>query len=202
MERKSSDVTSRPASGAAVLRPQVTDALTRLFFEEWARHGYAGISLERVARRAGSGKAALYRRWPDKAAMASALLSEVGLTLTDVPEQDTLLADLRALLFAIRRVLRHSTIRRIVADIHAELERTPALAKVARPFQRARRARVRGLIERAIARGELSPTCDLETAADVIAAPLYWRMVVTGGRADRAHVERLAVMICAALRAC
>jgi AcrR family transcriptional regulator len=66
------------------MRADVTNALTRSFFEEWARTGYAGLSLERVARTAGVGKAALYRRWPDKVSMASDLLSHVGLTMTDV----------------------------------------------------------------------------------------------------------------------
>lgn len=205
MERKSSDDFNSPVrrlTGAAVRRPKVTDALTRVFFEEWSRHGYSGLSLERVARRAGTGKAALYRRWPDKATMASDLLSGIGLLLTDVSEQSSLTDDLRVLLFAIRRVLRHPQIRRIIADLHSEIGRNPALDRAIRPFQRARRARINGLIDRAIARGEMSPSCDRETAADLVAAPLYWRMVVTGGRADRAHIERLAVSLTVALRAC
>jgi AcrR family transcriptional regulator len=206
MERKSSDAEQasirRRASGAAVQRTYVTDALARVFFDEWARHGYAGLSLERVARRAGSGKAALYRRWPNKEAMASDLLLRVGLTLTDVPEQESLQADLRALLFAIRRVLRHPRIRPILADLHAEMERTPSLAQAIRPFQRARRARIDTLIDRAITRGEVPPGTDRELAADLIASPLYWRMVVIGGRADCAYIERLTQGLTAALRAC
>ncbi|WP_181700871.1 TetR/AcrR family transcriptional regulator [Chthonobacter albigriseus] len=205
MERKGSDDFDMPArrpTGAAIRRPEVTDALTRVFFEEWARHGYAGLSLERVARRAGTGKAALYRRWPDKATMASELLSKVGLLLTDVPAQSSLTDDLRVLLFAIRRVLRHPRIRRIVADLHSEIGRNPALEEAIRPFQRDRRARINGMIDRAVARGDMSVSCDRETAADLIAAPLYWRMVVTGGRVDRAHIERLAASLAAALRSC
>lgn len=183
------------------MRADVTDALTRVFFDEWARVGYAGLSLERVAKVAGVGKAALYRRWPDKPAMASDLLSRFGLSITDVGERESLEEDLRAALFAIRRVLRHPKVRRIVTDLHAEIERTPALERAIRPFQRARRARIDALIDRAIARGELAPSVDREMAADLIAAPLYWRLAVLGGRSDRAHIERLARMIDAALRA-
>jgi len=205
MERKSSDDLNAPVrrlTGAAIRRPKVTDALTRVFFEEWARHGYAGLSLERVARRAGTGKAALYRRWPDKATMASDLLSGVGLIITDVPEQSSLTDDLRVLLFAIRRVLRHPQIRRIVADLHSEIGRNQALADAIRPFQRERRARINGLLNRAMTRGEMRESCDREAAADIIAAPLYWRMVIIGGRADRSHIERLAISIANALRTC
>jgi AcrR family transcriptional regulator len=183
------------------MRADVTEALTRAFFEEWARTGYSGLSLERVARSAGVGKAALYRRWPDKPMMAADLLSRVGLTLTDVGDHGALEADLYALLLALRRVLRHPLIRRIVTDLHAEIARTPALEKAIRPFQRARRERINGLLDRAIARGELSSSVDRDTAADLIGAPLYWRLAITGGQADRDHLARLARMLACALRA-
>lgn len=182
------------------MRAEVTEALTRAFFHEWSRVGYSGLSLERVARSAGVGKAALYRRWPEKAVMASDLLSRVGLTITDVGEQGSLENDLKAVLFAIRRVLRHPLVKRIVTDLHAEIERTPALERAIRPFQRARRERIDAMIHRAIERGEISPLVDRETAADLVAAPLYWRLAVLGGRSDRKHVERLARMLAAALR--
>ena len=204
MERNRSDEnekTMRVASGAAVMRGDVTEALTGMFFEEWARTGYAGLSLENVARKAGVGKAALYRRWPEKSAMASDLLSRVGLTMTDVAEKGSLEADLEAVLFAIRRVLRHPKMRRIITDLHGEIERTPSLAKAIRPFQRARRERIDGLIDRAIERGELFPSVDREMAADLIAAPIYWRMAVLGGRTDQDYIKRLARTTAVALRA-
>lgn len=191
----------RSLNGAAIMRADVTEALTRAFFREWARAGYSGLSLERVARSAGVGKAALYRRWPEKPVMASDLLSRVGLTITDIGEQGSLEGDLKALLFAIRRALRHPLVKRIITDLHAEIERTPALERAIRPFQRARRERINGLLERAIKRGEVSPSLDRETAADLIAAPLYWRLAVLGGRSDRNHVARLARMLASALRA-
>jgi pimeloyl-ACP methyl ester carboxylesterase len=129
------------------------------------------------------------------------LLSRAGLTLTDVGDQGSLEADLKALLYALRRVLRHPLIRRIITDLHAEIGRTPSLEAAIRPFQRARRERINGLLDRAIARGELSPSVDRETAADFVAAPLYWRLAVVGGQADKHHIARLAHMLASALRA-
>lgn len=181
------------------MRADVTDALTRAFFQEWARAGYSGLSLERVARSAGVGKAALYRRWPEKAVMASDLLSRVGLTITDVGERGSLEEDLEAVLLALRRVLRHPLVRRIVTDLHAEVERTPSLEQAIRPFQQARRERINALLDRAIARGEVLASLDRETATDLIAAPIYWRMAVLGKRSDRDHISRLARMLAAAL---
>jgi AcrR family transcriptional regulator len=172
----------------------------RTFFEEWAETGYGGISLERVAKRAGVGKAALYRRWSSKLEMASDLLTHVGLRITETGDLGSLEADLEAVLFAIRRVLRHRTIRRILADLHAQIGREPALAEAIRPLQQARRERAHALVERAVARGELEDSVDRETIADLVAAPLYWRLVVVGGRSDREHIRRLARMSAAAAR--
>ena len=202
MERnRSDDLSVRRLSGAAVQRTSVTDALVRTFFDEWAEAGYAGISLERVAKRAGVGKAALYRRWSSKLEMASDLLARVGLSLTETGDMGSLEADIEAVLLAIRRVLRHRTIRRILADLHAEIGREPELADAIRPMQQTRRARAHALVDRAIARGELQGSVDRETIADLLAAPLYWRLVVVGGRSDREHVRRLARMSAAAARA-
>ncbi len=204
MERTRSvkaNVPIRNASGAAVRRVEITDALTRAFFGEWARVGYSAVSLERVAKEAGVGKAALYRRWSDKKDMACDLLAQVGLTLTVGEDQETLEADLLALLFALRRILRHPTIRRVVSDLQAEIERTPVLGQVLRPYQRAQLAGVDMLIDRAIARGELTPAVDRETAADLIFAPLHWRVAVVLGQSDRAYIARLSRMIAAAIKA-
>ncbi|WP_420608163.1 TetR-like C-terminal domain-containing protein [Novosphingopyxis sp.] len=133
--------------------------------------------------------------------MASDLLSQVGLTITEVGDQGSLEGDIEAVLLALRRVLRHPLVKRILTDLHSEIERTPALQQAIRPFQRARRERIDGLLDRAVERGEISSSVDRETAADLIASPLYWRLAVLGKRSDRHHIARLAGMLAAAFRA-
>jgi AcrR family transcriptional regulator len=202
VERNRSDeniFASRRPTGAAVMQSDVTDALTRAFFEEWARVGYATLSLERVAKNAGAGKAALYRRWSSKLVMATALLSKLGLTLFELPDTGSLEADLLAFLLSLRRVLRHRIIQRVTLDLLAEIGREPALEAAIRPFQEARRKRVKTLIDRAIARGEVPAAIDRETAADFMVSALYWRLVVTGGRSNRKHLETLARMTATAM---
>ena len=46
-----------------------------------------------------------------------------------------------------------------------------------------------------------SDAASSDAAADLIVAPLYWRLVVTGGRADDAWLDGLAATIAAALGA-
>src|SRR3954447_19057207 len=94
---------TRPVTGGAVLRKQVTDAITEAAFAEVAETGYARTSMDAVARRAGVGKAALYRRWPSKQAMLAELIrGKVAAALPPVPDTGALRTDLRELFATFR----------------------------------------------------------------------------------------------------
>ncbi|MBA4010808.1 MAG: TetR family transcriptional regulator [Phenylobacterium sp.] len=204
MERNRSVATDARLSGAAVKRPQITDALARVFFEEWARVGYSALSLDAVARKAGVGKAALYRRWRSKADMAQDLVSQLTATVPariESGDRGSLEADLYAMGLAGRRLMRHPMVRRIMADLYASMEREPALAAALRPSEAASAKKVATLVERAVARGELSADIDRALATDFLIGPLYWRLVVLGERCTREQLKALARMTAAAFRA-
>ena len=189
-------------NGAAVKRPQITDALARTFFEEWARVGYSALSLDAVARKAGVGKAALYRRWRSKADMAADLvrqLSAAAVAMSDPGDQGSLEADLYVALLAVRRILRHPLVRRILPDLYTAIPREPALAEAMRPGEMAREKKVKTLIDRAIARGELPAGVDRRAASDLLIGPLYWSQVVMGERIARQRLKTLARMTAAAI---
>ena len=203
-ERNRSDEEKPRLSGAAVRRPEVTHALARTFFEEWARLGYSALSLDTVARKAGVGKAALYRRWRSKADMASDLVAQLTKTVPSRLESGdcgSLEADLYAMGVAGRRLLRHPLVRRVMPDLYAAIEREPALAAALRPSEAASARKVASLIERAVARGELRPDLNRHLAADFVIGPLYWRIVVLGRRCSREQLRTMAAMTAAALKA-
>lgn len=190
----------RVPTGAAIMQPAVTDALTRALFEEWAEFGYVGISLERVAKRAGVGKAALYRRWPSKLVMVADRLEVVGIDLAPLIDTGTLAGDIRAMLLQVRRVLRHRLVRRILPDLHAEMQRNPVLAENVRGrLQIERRRRAATVLERAIARGEVSTSTDTKLFSDAVGGLLYWRVIITRETTDRAYIDALVRFIMAGL---
>jgi AcrR family transcriptional regulator len=191
--------TKRLPSGAAVMQASVTNALTRSLFIEWAIHGYAALSLERVAKRARVGKAALYRRWPSKAVMVADCMSRVGLKITAVPNTGSLHGDVRATLLSLRRLLMRSITRRVLLDLHAEMGRSTELEALIRPFQDARRYQVDAMLDRAMERGEVPTTLDRTLAADFLGAAIYWRVAILDGKADSLVIERLTAMLCNAL---
>lgn len=201
MERKSidRDIPRKP-SGAAVIRTDLTDALFRALFEEWAQTGYAAISLERVAARAGAGKAAIYRRWPAKREFASAAIERAAPGLGGFGDHGSLEADILGYLTMARRVLRHPLVRRILPDLHAERMRSGDLAPLLDRVASARRDSGQAMLDRAIARGELRPGIDREFAFDLIPSPLYWRMIVRCRPIGREDLRRQSAVIAGALR--
>lgn len=202
MERKRIDEKSkRRPSGAAVLRDEVTDLLLRAFLEEWAVHGYAALSLERVAVRAGAGKAAIYRRWPSKVAIAAEAVQKFGMVLTDVADYGTLRNDLQAYLLMLRRALRHRLVRKILPDLYAEASRGSELLPLLKDLSASRRRSAVSLIERAIDRGELPVGIDRDLAMDMIPATLYWGMIVTRRRITQVQIRRQVDALVAGLQA-
>ncbi|ESR25833.1 TetR-like C-terminal domain-containing protein [Lutibaculum baratangense] len=203
MERKRIDggETRRP-TGAAVIRPELTIALFRAFFEEWAETGYAAVSLERVAARAGAGKAAIYRRWPSKLEFACEAIRSVEVMRLGCTDQGSLQADINEYLRATRAVLRHPLVRRIIPDLVAERLRSHELAALLQGIAEARRQFGHRLLDRAIARNELRADLDRELALDLLFAPLYARMIVRGKYFTNADLDRLGIALHAAVMAC
>lgn len=203
MERKSVDQKKkRKPSGAAVIRPELTTALFRALFEEWAQSGYAAVSLERVAARAGAGKAAIYRRWPSKLEFVCEAIQSVGITLSDFDDHGSLGADIRAYLRTTRVAFRHPLIRRIIPDVVAERIRTPEVSEMLDSVTAARRQLGHRMLDRAIARNELQPSLDRELALDLLMSGLYMRMIVHSKNTTLAEIDRLAIAIEAAIKAC
>jgi AcrR family transcriptional regulator len=193
-------MTRRTPTGAAVLQQTVTEAITEAVLDELAEHGYARLSMEAVAKRAGVGKSALYRRWSSKQEMAISVISEFSMELITVPDTGSLRGDLRAGLDTVARWLTHPRFARILPDLVAEMARTPELGEVVEVMAGApKRERTVVMLHRAIERGELPPDTDLEIALDLIAAPVYWRLVVRAVEAEPDYLDKLAGMLFHAL---
>lgn len=192
----------RPAAGAALPREAVTVAIREAVLIELAEHGYGRMSVEAVARRAGVGKAAIYRRWPAKLDLVVAAVSEAAVRPGDIADTGSLRGDVLAFLRAGRALLEHPLGRRIVPDLIAEAARSPALAELMEHAIGGPRRELAGaIVERATARGEVRAGLDHELALDIFPAALYWRLSVRRGTASDADLEPMADAVVAALRA-
>jgi AcrR family transcriptional regulator len=185
-----------------VLQDRVTAAIATAFFEELAEVGYGQMSVDAIIRRAGVGKAALYRRWPNKNAMAVALISKVTAQEHPAPNTGTLRGDLLALAIQMSAAVRHPLASRVIPALAAEAGHNQELESVLRDtVETPRRANVAEVLGRATARGELPQDCDVDLALELIAGPLYWRILVRRRDYSAQMQERLADGLVAALSA-
>ncbi|WP_181804356.1 TetR/AcrR family transcriptional regulator [Streptomyces shenzhenensis] len=169
----------RAPAGAAVLREDVTEAIRAAVFEELAAVGYARMSIEGIARRAGVGKTAVYRRWRSKLHLVLDVVSALAVMGLPVPDTGSLEGDLRLLYEVTSRALRHPVASQIIPDLQAEAARNPDIAEAMQKTLREGQEGVASkIIEAAQRRGELAEGLDEDLAMDLISGPLYWRSVV------------------------
>ncbi len=182
----------RQPAGAAVLRPEKTEAIIAAFFAELGESGYAGLTMDRVAERAGVGKAALYRRWPSKKEMLIDLVGQFATQAVLPPDTGTLRGDIMAIAEDAIAVLANPLVRSVIQSLVAEARRTPDLAAIlTERFVDPRREAGAQMLRRAIDRGEVRPDSDLELAQDIIGGPLYLRGVILGESFPPGYAQRL-----------
>ncbi|MFI7602696.1 TetR/AcrR family transcriptional regulator [Actinoplanes sp. NPDC049681] len=191
----------RAPAGAAVLRGDITAAIRNAVMHELAEVGYGRLSIEAVARRAGVGKTAVYRRWSNKLEMVLEIVSGVAERSVPMPDTGSFATDLQLLMFIVSKALQHRIASQIIPDLMAEAARTP---KIAETLQRALRTHQLAVGEKivgqAVERGELPAGTDPELAVDLMLGPLYWRLAVARTPIDDDYLEKLVATVTTALR--
>ena len=112
-------------------------AILRAAWEELAAVGYANLTMEGVAARAGTSKAVLYRRWPNRAELViAAMRQEAPMLSGEVPDTGTLRGDVLALLRRMSHRLGEvgpEVIHGLLTDLFRDAERLSYLqSQVAR----------------------------------------------------------------------
>ncbi|MGI5455314.1 TetR/AcrR family transcriptional regulator [Streptomyces sp. CA-249302] len=193
----------RTPAGAAVLREDVTEAIRAAVFEELAAVGYARMSIEGIARRAGVGKTAVYRRWKSKLHLVLDVVSAIAVMGLPTPDTGSLEGDLRMLYEVTSRALRHPVASQIIPDLQAEAARNPEIAEA---MQKTLREGQEGvalkILVAAEQRGEIRAGFDDEIALDLISGPLYWRsVVIRSPKLPKGYLEVLTRATAEALKA-
>ena len=193
----------RSPAGAAVLREDVTEAIRAAVFEELAAVGYARMSIEGIARRAGVGKTAVYRRWRSKLHLVLDVVSAVAVMGLPAPDTGSLEGDLRLLYEVTSRALRHPVASQVIPDLQAEAARNPEIAEaLQKALEQGQEGVASGIVKAAEQRGELRAGIDDALALDIISGPLYWRSVVARSpKLPKGYLDALARATTEALKA-
>jgi AcrR family transcriptional regulator len=169
---------------ARPLDPEIDEALGSATLALLSERGFAGTSVEAIAAQAGVGKPAIYRRYPDKAALVAAVIAAQLPELT-VPD----LGDTRAELWqAVERGFPAdgAAYLGLIGGLMAEQKRHPELIEAFRRSVLLRRRAVGlALVERGQQRGDIRADIAPEAAIDLFAGPFLARVFAgldTGAR--------------------
>jgi AcrR family transcriptional regulator len=170
----------------------IIDAALSLFAES----GPEGLCIERVAARAGVGKATIYRRWPGKEDL---LLDAIAALKAPLPEPAgrSVREDLAALLGVLCQESADPRRAREFALLLGEGSKYPRLMeRYVETVLEPRREVVRAVLRRGMATGELRPDIDVEAAlfmlvGAVVARRGHEQQEIPAGYAERVVDELL-----------
>ena len=185
--------TGRPRSEEA--HRAILDATLELLAEV----GFSALTVEGVASRAGVGKATIYRRWSSKLP----LVVEAFGALPAMEDFDTgdLAEDLKKMLQAYIQAFNATALAAVLPSLAGERTHNPELAKLFEPVSRARRGALLRAFERAVARGEIPKSTDLELAGDLVVGPIAVSLFFKGGRLSTRKVGPMVDLALAGIRA-
>jgi AcrR family transcriptional regulator len=167
----------RPRRRGAALEQAILRAAT----EELTESGYAGLTMERVAERAGTNKNAIYRRWPNRAALGLAAYRELIGADREPPDTGVLRSDVLELLRGANRHLSAPATGRTLRSLLGAAADDPELAAQLRDSAiDAGSSRWLTVLGRAVARGEV-PAEALHPRVATVAIVLLRNEYVTRG---------------------
>lgn len=156
--------------------PHVDAAIRQATLDLLVEEGFARMSMEGVATRAGVGKAAIYRRWDNKTALVVEAITELVQPHLDWPQTDDIRADLEVIFRKSMDKMRGLE-GGLMAAVVSELVRNPELAATVRgQFIACRKEDLLERIRQAIDEGKL-PEGDAELLAEVGFAVIHHRVL-------------------------
>lgn len=158
--------------------PRETELLAATL-ELLRRHGYDRLTVEAVATHARASKATMYRRWPSKADLVLAAVTEGTRTSVLSPGTGSLREDLLEFGCAVsRQCCEHADTMRAVLN---EMSHDPALsAAMQGEFVHQRRQALGAVFAAAVERGEITAGAVNQDIHDLLPGYLVFRSVVSG----------------------
>jgi AcrR family transcriptional regulator len=163
--------------------------------------GYAGLSVDAIAQRAGTSKPAIYRRWPSKAHLVHEAVFPLS-DATELPNTGSLAGDVREMMRRTVLVLTTPAARAalpgLVGEMAADLTLHAAL------LERFSGILATGMTERlnkAMARNEVRPDVTAAEVTEALGGITFLALLTRGAELDDTWVERTATLILRGIRA-
>ena len=156
------------------MRSSVLQSAFQLVMEK----GIDALTIAEVAARAGVHETSIYRRWGTKHALARDACVQYGEVALAIPDTGSLRSDLVALLERLVAILRSPQGRAVLA---LSLSQHPHVIAARQGFWQRRFSSIRTVFDKAVSRGEFPRHADPMAVLEALIAPLYFRVLITGG---------------------
>jgi AcrR family transcriptional regulator len=185
---------ARPGGRSARVRAAVLAAA----LEELAAVGYADLTIEAVAERAGVHRTTVYRRWPDKRSLVLGALLDYAADQLTLPDTADLRRDLLLLGRAIDSDLGRPQAHALLCTMVADRPGSSELSDVRTQFWADRWRQAQAIPRRAIERGELPAGTDPAAVIDMLVGPIHLRRFIQGQPMTATEIDDLATRVVAA----
>lgn len=187
MSAKINAVRGRPRSEAS--RLSILETAERLFGE----NGYAGTSLEAIAKGAGVGKQTIYRWWPTKSHLASDIYERLAPKDEIAPDTGALKSDISTMLRILFRAYAAGPAAALLSGLIVEAQGSGVAANNFRAgFFASRRSLTVALFNRARDRGEIPPNAEIDFLSDLLIGAIWLRLLSGHAPLDDGFAEKLA----------
>lgn len=181
--------------------PKVRAAVLAATLAELSEQGYANLSVDNVARRAGVHKTTVYRRWKDRESLVVDAVVDHVVAEVPVPDTGSIDSDLRQWARSLVKWLTSPTGSAVFAASMSDAAHLPEIARAKRRFYEDRFGRAGAVVSRAVARGELPADVDPAELIKTLIAPIYLRLLVTAEPIDQTTADHAAQVALVAARA-
>jgi AcrR family transcriptional regulator len=153
--------------------------------------GFGGVTIEGIAARAGVAKQTIYRWWPSKIDILLDTLIEDASRQLAIPDTGSATTDTRRYLRTLARFLTDDPAGKVLLALIGEAQHDLQTADTfhQRYLDPQRRAE-REMLERGVARGELSDELDIDGALDALCGPIVYR-ALTATPIPRRYIDTL-----------
>ncbi|WDV51189.1 TetR/AcrR family transcriptional regulator [Streptomyces coeruleorubidus] len=189
--------TVRPGGRTA----RVREAVLRAAEDALTEQGFTGLDLADIARRAGVGKTTVYRRWGTVTGLVADLLADMAEQSAPRTETGSLLGDLMANARLVQRTLTDARQGPLFKALIAAATGDPKTAAALHRFYDIRVREWAPCVRQAVDRGEVPEGTDTHEVVRAVSAPLYYHLLISGGRLDETMADRAAEAAATAARA-
>ena len=164
--------------------------------ELMAEVGFAGVTVDAVAQRAGVGKATIYRRWQSKERLVLDAIS-ASTEPAPVPDTGSVAGDLREIYGRMAESLSQPESRSLLMAMVAQATVDDVVRDLLAALVSQRKEVSQAVLRRGIAEGALPADADLDLLIDLLGGAVVYRTCIAGRPVDPKTVDRIVATVLA-----